>query len=224
MDQLTIHQAKLRKNLTGFRFGNLVVLEYAGSIKNFSLWSCRCDCGQTKTVRGCSLKSGGTISCGCLIGRKRIPIELLAWADDGGNALPRKRNRREKQREYRAQPEVRERRLQVRRQGYSKSREKNARCKERQRQRDPMWREKYNKWKEANRDKVNEIQRTYRRNHAVQCHEWDVAKRLRKYNSRIPDGDRIAYRKFIKHVKQAATLRCYWCERKGNDILDSPEI
>lgn len=30
-------------------------------------WVCRCDCGKIKTIPGCSLRSGHTKSCGCLM-------------------------------------------------------------------------------------------------------------------------------------------------------------
>lgn len=36
-----------RKDLTGQRFGKLVVLEEAGKDGKYSLWKCHCDCGNT---------------------------------------------------------------------------------------------------------------------------------------------------------------------------------
>jgi hypothetical protein len=55
------------KDLTGQRFGRLIVL---GPTKNRRwaavLWCCRCDCGKTKEISGCSLTRGLTKSCGCL--------------------------------------------------------------------------------------------------------------------------------------------------------------
>ena len=54
-------------DLTGQRFGRLVVVEWAGSDKNGSaIWSCQCDCGNIVTVRGGHLKSSAVQSCGCL--------------------------------------------------------------------------------------------------------------------------------------------------------------
>ena len=50
------------KNLTGERFGRLLVLDYAGA----STWRCRCDCGAETTVKTDLLNSGKTRSCGCL--------------------------------------------------------------------------------------------------------------------------------------------------------------
>lgn len=51
---------------SGNRYGRLVVLEYIGKTKHkAALWKCLCDCGNETEVRGYSLRSGGTSSCGC---------------------------------------------------------------------------------------------------------------------------------------------------------------
>lgn len=52
-------------DLTGRRFGKLVVKGRNGSIDNKPAWACVCDCGNTITVRGKSLREGSTKSCGC---------------------------------------------------------------------------------------------------------------------------------------------------------------
>lgn len=57
-------------DLTGKRFGKLVVVGRADdyiSPKGYrSLnWSCVCDCGNETVVRGCNLRSGASLSCGC---------------------------------------------------------------------------------------------------------------------------------------------------------------
>lgn len=53
-------------DLTGQRFGRLVVIERAdNSADGRARWLCRCDCGQSKTVLGEHLKKGRTKSCGC---------------------------------------------------------------------------------------------------------------------------------------------------------------
>lgn len=49
-------------DITGQRFGRLVVMAYSHS----SYWHCECDCGNRRTVFSGSLKSGATRSCGCL--------------------------------------------------------------------------------------------------------------------------------------------------------------
>lgn len=54
-------------NLTGQRFGRLVVLRYAGKNRSkHCLWECVCDCGSHKTVETSSLNCGHTKSCGCI--------------------------------------------------------------------------------------------------------------------------------------------------------------
>lgn len=53
-------------DLTGMRFGKLLVLEQAESASDHSArWLCRCDCGNTTIVRGRSLRNGKVTDCGC---------------------------------------------------------------------------------------------------------------------------------------------------------------
>lgn len=55
------------EDLTGKKFGNLLVIERAGSDRNKNaLWKCKCDCGNEKIVVANRLRSGETRSCGCL--------------------------------------------------------------------------------------------------------------------------------------------------------------
>ncbi len=56
------------KDMRGKRFGRLAVLGYASSrgSSQSAYWCCVCDCGQKATIRGQSLRSGETKSCGCL--------------------------------------------------------------------------------------------------------------------------------------------------------------
>lgn len=53
------------KDLTGEKFGSLLVVGISGYIGNRIAWECKCDCGNVVRVAGCSLKSGNTKSCGC---------------------------------------------------------------------------------------------------------------------------------------------------------------
>ncbi|MBQ5655948.1 MAG: hypothetical protein IIV14_00755 [Bacteroidaceae bacterium] len=56
-----------RIDLTGQRFGRLVVIEYAGSNNHKrAAWRCLCDCGNQKIVDSGNLRSGNSQSCGCL--------------------------------------------------------------------------------------------------------------------------------------------------------------
>lgn len=60
-----IGNTKNRLQLTGQRFGMLVVMEMAGVRKRKSLWNVRCDCGTEKVVAGIELTSGRATSCTC---------------------------------------------------------------------------------------------------------------------------------------------------------------
>lgn len=54
-------------DLTGQRFGRLLVLNKENNYKNKnSMWLCRCDCGNKVKVIGHNLKTNHTKSCGCL--------------------------------------------------------------------------------------------------------------------------------------------------------------
>lgn len=57
-------------DLTGQRFGRLVVLEkinYNATPQGCEAkWRCKCDCGNIVEIRGTSLRKGTTRSCGCL--------------------------------------------------------------------------------------------------------------------------------------------------------------
>lgn len=56
-----------RIDMTGQRFGRLVVLTVAGYNNDKRVtWNCLCDCGGTVIVSGKYLRSGRTGSCGCL--------------------------------------------------------------------------------------------------------------------------------------------------------------
>ena len=57
----------LRFNLTGQRFGKLVVIKREGNAKQGSaLWKCECDCGGKTITQSTYLRNGTTKSCGCL--------------------------------------------------------------------------------------------------------------------------------------------------------------
>lgn len=53
-------------DLTGERYGKLVVLELDHVEKSKRYWKCQCECGNTTVVREGNLRHGITKSCGCL--------------------------------------------------------------------------------------------------------------------------------------------------------------
>lgn len=61
-----IAKTKRAQELTGEKFGRLLVLGRGRHMKTVATWLCQCDCGQTVTVRTYCLTSGMTQSCGCL--------------------------------------------------------------------------------------------------------------------------------------------------------------
>ena len=69
-DFMTIANPKI--DLSGQRFGRLIVKEFAGNRKfgsnghSAACWHCRCDCGITITAIANNLKKKNTKSCGCL--------------------------------------------------------------------------------------------------------------------------------------------------------------
>lgn len=55
-------------DLTGKKFGRLMVLKLAGKSKPGAYkWSCICDCGASAVILGSLLRDGCTKSCGCLL-------------------------------------------------------------------------------------------------------------------------------------------------------------
>ena len=55
------------KDLTGRRFGRLIVVKATEERRNTSVvWECICDCGNTTLVTSNHLLQGNTQSCGCL--------------------------------------------------------------------------------------------------------------------------------------------------------------
>jgi hypothetical protein len=57
-----------QSELTGRRFGRLVVIEHAGSSRQGArLWRCNCDCGKEVIIRADNLRNAK--SCGCTRGR-----------------------------------------------------------------------------------------------------------------------------------------------------------
>lgn len=57
--------SRKKLELTGQRYGRLVVLRQAENIGKRTAWLCRCDCGNEVVVRTDRLRNGHTTSCGC---------------------------------------------------------------------------------------------------------------------------------------------------------------
>lgn len=54
------------KNISGQRFGRWIALSVYGKSKTgLTMWWCKCDCGNERSVLGTSLCNGASTSCGC---------------------------------------------------------------------------------------------------------------------------------------------------------------
>jgi hypothetical protein len=52
-------------DLTGERFGRLVVVKRSDKKGSHPMWLCECDCGKQIVADGANLRTGHTKSCGC---------------------------------------------------------------------------------------------------------------------------------------------------------------
>ena len=64
-------------DIIGKKFGRLTVVEFSHSKGYEKYYSCRCDCGKTKTVLKGNLLNGKTKSCGCYQKEMAIKANLL---------------------------------------------------------------------------------------------------------------------------------------------------
>lgn len=53
-------------DLTNQKFGRLTVVRPAPKLGRWTAWVCKCDCGKEKVTTTNRLKSGNTLSCGCI--------------------------------------------------------------------------------------------------------------------------------------------------------------
>ena len=64
-------------NLLGKKFGKLTVLKQVKSKNENACWECLCECGSKCIVSGCNLRSGKTMSCGCISSQGEWKIARL---------------------------------------------------------------------------------------------------------------------------------------------------
>lgn len=71
----------LVKDMTGLRFGRLLVISRAGSTsRGNARWNCVCDCGNHTNSIGFTLRNGTSRSCGCLsidMSREKLTIHAM---------------------------------------------------------------------------------------------------------------------------------------------------
>lgn len=79
-------------DLTGERFGRLLVLGRSPAMSMKPRWRVRCECGAEKDVSGSNLRTGHTQSCGCLHREALIEVGKRTGAANGrAGALKRRR-------------------------------------------------------------------------------------------------------------------------------------
>ena len=73
---ITVKGIIMHKNaidLTGQRFGNLVVIRENGRAKGGQIiWFCQCACGKEKSIQANHLREGSSTSCGCICRERTI--------------------------------------------------------------------------------------------------------------------------------------------------------
>lgn len=55
------------KDLSGIKFGKILVKSFSHTEKGKTYWNCQCDCGEEFLGRADAIESGHTKSCGCLL-------------------------------------------------------------------------------------------------------------------------------------------------------------
>lgn len=73
-----------RKDMTGMRFGRLLVRAPAESKAGAAAWECLCDCGAVKVVLGSEIRKGHVRSCGCF----RRDVLSASGYKDGRTGTP----------------------------------------------------------------------------------------------------------------------------------------
>lgn len=65
------------KDLTGLRFGRLIVVSFKERSKHKTLWNCKCDCGNDCITSTSCLTTRSTISCGCKNKENKARITII---------------------------------------------------------------------------------------------------------------------------------------------------
>lgn len=66
---------KLRyKDISGCKFGMLMVVSFSHTNKENSFWNCKCDCGNFVITSAKTIKAGKRVSCGCRGDQTRLEL------------------------------------------------------------------------------------------------------------------------------------------------------
>ena len=77
-------------DLTGQKYGILTILREAERKNDKRVWTCLCECGNIKDIRQDDLRSGKTLSCGCLGAKKRLEATQNKQVERKENPKPYK--------------------------------------------------------------------------------------------------------------------------------------
>lgn len=61
------------QDLSGKRFGKLIIIERAPNIGKWTAWLCKCDCGNYIVAKSANLKRNAVLSCGCM---NKNPVQV----------------------------------------------------------------------------------------------------------------------------------------------------
>lgn len=76
-------------DVSGQKFGKLLVISREKSYKKMAMWKCVCDCGNECVVAGKYLRNGTTSSCGCLKSKAEMTCKLIL-SSHGKEFVPQK--------------------------------------------------------------------------------------------------------------------------------------
>lgn len=73
-------------NISGNKYGKLLVIKQVSkprtTCRRGSWWLCQCECGNETIVNGNALKTGGTVSCGCLNSKGELLIRNILTSNN----------------------------------------------------------------------------------------------------------------------------------------------
>ena len=75
--EMGIQPKKFHEDLTGQKFGKLLVLGLSEKSGRRLFWNCLCDCGKELVVSGTHLRQRNQLSCGCLNSKGEEEIAAL---------------------------------------------------------------------------------------------------------------------------------------------------
>jgi hypothetical protein len=69
-----MEMARPIKQISGNRYGKLIVISISHTKGGRAYWNCKCDCGNSCVKVGYTLRKNGVGSCGCLISERMVKL------------------------------------------------------------------------------------------------------------------------------------------------------